>query len=147
MGDLRNWKSFNPTLRLLFNITKSKVFVSVLRFCFGKIWLGWITKDFGALWMPIVLNWMKQLFLWNENLWPLSMQWKIVDFLNDMIVLFFLEACDHLYLSKVSITSWQTSMVLTGLEEVEDFLKISWITNLSFKIIYNLHSIFGCSSQ
>ena len=38
-------------------------------------------------------------------------------------------------------------MVLTGLEEVEDFLKISWITNLRFKIIYNLHSIFGCSSQ
>ena len=61
---------------------------------------------------------MKQLFLWNENLWRLSMQWKIVDFLNDIIVLFFLEACDHLYLSKVSITSCQTSMVLRGLEEV-----------------------------
>ena len=66
---------------------------------------------------------MHELFFWNENLLPLSLQWKIVDFLNGIIVLMYLEACDHLYLSKVSTTSWQTPMVLTGLEKVEDFLK------------------------
>ena len=75
------------------------------------------------------------------------MHWRIVDFPNGVIVLMYLEACNHLYLSKVSKTSCQTPMVLTGLEEVEDFLKISWSRNLGFKIIYNLHSIFGCSSQ